>query len=213
MNRSTVNTVVTLAVVGAVSILYAKALFPKFFEKTPEPTARVLVPAPTKDEGEAALAKMRIVEDKVDGLTRYRAKSTPTNMRGRTGIYLTFIKFPPSFGSPAVGAAMHVVYSDSDWIFFESLVSNCDGAKFEFELKPEHHVGASGQIEEWASVAISKRVYFEFLYDCAIAKDSTIRLNGKFFYDHKMSPKEKQAILDTLTAFLAMGGSFDLPYE
>lgn len=212
MERRTVNTVVTLAVIAVASLLYARPFFPSFFEKSHKPTSRILLPAPSAGESEAALAKMRSELDKVEGFTHYRAKTTPTNMRQKTGIYVSFVKSSTSVATAAVEAAMHVVYAGNDWIFFKSLVSNCDGAKFEFEFNPKRHV-AGGRVEEWASIAISERAYFEFLYDCAMAKDSTIRLKGKFIYDHKMSPKEKQAILDTLAAFQALGGSFELPYE
>lgn len=211
MKRSTVNTLVTLAVLSVAVGIFVMPFFQHEAEEPPESAARVLLPAPTKEVGAAAVARMRIDEDKIERFKRYRAKTTPTHIRERTGIYLSFFEFP---NRPAnVSAAMHVVFAGDDWIFFESLVSNCDGARFEFEFSPEHHIGARGRVEEWATVVISKRIYFEFLYDCAMAKDATIRLKGKFVYDHTMSPKEKQAIIDTLVAFQAKGGSLDLPYE
>jgi len=196
--------------------------------------ARPKLPKPTKGEGEAALAKMRVEEDKVTGVTRYAAKAAPEDPRRKTGIYLSFAV---TADKDTTGARMLVAYSGNDWIFFNSLVSNCDGVKHKFNFAPDPsatdlanptiadldhlndlisitrdtHVGGNGKVYEWASVLILKRKYFEFLHTCAKAKEATIRLNGKFTHDHKMSPKEKQAILDTFAAFQAKGGSFELP--
>jgi hypothetical protein len=211
-----------------------KAMMAEMERSNAERAARPKLPKPTKEEGAAALAKMRVQEDKVEGFKRYIAKATPEDPRRETGIYLSFAI---TADKGTVGAGMLVAYAGDDWIFFNALVGNCDGVKHKFDFAPDPsatdlanptiadldhltdlatitrdtHVGSNGKVYEWADVRIAKRKYFEFLHACAKAKESTIRLQGKFTHDHKMSPKEKRAILDTFAAFQAKGGSFNLP--
>jgi hypothetical protein len=162
-------------------------------------------PKPKLSEKEvaAALSKMKKEIDEVEGITWYRAKTAPDTLSSNS---LHFY-FGQKGGS--VWARFKLQYTGDDWLFFNDLVANCDGTKFNFTFKPETEVGYAGRVHEWVDVPMTIE-YLGFLRAVADAKVATIRLSGKNFYrDRKIGPAEKKAITDAINAFQALGGNTD----
>lgn len=171
--------------------------------------AKPAKPGMSDKEKAATLAKMRKKHDKMEDVTWYYAKSSPSTLSSN----VVMVYLGEKGGS--VWPRFRVQYTGDDWLFFHRLLANCDGTRFDFtfEPKPETEVGYGGRVHEWVDVQLTK-LHLGFVRFCAKSKDMTVRLEGKKFYrDRTVKAREKQAIMDALAAFEAKGGDLDgLPW-
>lgn len=162
------------------------------------PAAKVFSAA----ERAAALGKMRVEKDKVEGTTWYYDKTTSKYLDANSFyIYLSQATTPPP------GVRLHIQYSASDWIFFQTILVKADDQTFKFLAPdPQRHVN-EGSVSEWVDVPVDTG-HVPMLLAVADAKNVTVRLTGpQFQKDRQLSPNEKRAFRNVLNAYHALGGT------
>lgn len=146
----------------------------------------------------SALAKMRKSEDKIENITWYHDKTSPT-YNNSNNIYLYI---GHQIGSTWLRARFQ--YTSDDWLFIESITVVADGRKFErtglFERDND------SRIWEWLDSSVSHDD-LEMMKAIASSKDATVRYIGRQYRnDRTITAKEKAAIKNVLVAYAALGG-------
>lgn len=168
----------------------------------PPPPTTTLPPV-SKKQFKAALAKTRIKKDDVEGISWYRAKSSP-NYVNQNGFFLYIGK--KDGGDPYFRFVIQ--YYGDEWLFIDSYVINVDGVKY--EINPDY-----GDIErdndtnvwEWYDANPSDSD-LAMLQAISKSKRTVVRMSGDQYYkDVVVNSTQKQALRTMFTVYLGLGGS------
>lgn len=148
------------------------------------------------------MAKMNKKQDKMRGITIWRAPAMPgfVNSKSWVGAYI----IETENGAPYLRIAIY--YVASDWLFVKKYLFNIDGKKYDIS-PPEYGDGSiktdsgEGGIWEWWDV-LAEGEPLAILNAISVAKEATLRYEGKDYYkDHNIGQAERDAIKNTLKAF------------
>lgn len=153
----------------------------------------------------AAVAKMRTEIDDIKGITWYYDASLPkTYLASNVQVY--FGKEDGAASKPWL--RFKVFYYGDDWLFIEKYIFNIDGANYNFvpaEVERDNYT----TVWEWSDTPMNSYTY-SIVRGIADSKVSKVRFEGdKYYKDHEISMKEKNAIANVLKAYESLGGSFD----
>jgi hypothetical protein len=165
-------------------------------DATPAPTQ----PAVTDAEFKAALAKMKVIEDKVKGNKWYEDK-TSYNYYWRNEFYV----YTSAGSNPTL--FFNIRYFDEDWLFIESYFFNVDGETFSFT--PEYgeiQRDSDTNVTEWYNEVASQE-NIELVQKIMNSKKTVMRLEGsKYYKDVTITQAQKSAIKNVLTVYQGLGG-------
>lgn len=148
----------------------------------------------------APVRKLRTKEDKVDGVTWYQHPNQPKYINSRSTAYLYIGKK----GSGQIWLRMQVQYTASDWLFVESVDAWHDGVK-ETLISGSFERDNNTEIWEWRDV-VPNANQIRILEDLANSNEAILRFNGaQYRRDVTLSKGDKQAILDVIAAYNALG--------
>jgi hypothetical protein len=111
-------------------------------------------------------------------------------------------------GGMAQRLMLRIQYVDDDWIFFNKVTVKA-GLKI-FDLTGDrdnsHRDNSGGKVWEWCNLPVKENEY-KFLESIRNEPVVTIRYVGRtYFEDRELSDDERQRLIDTWTAYRAMGG-------
>ena len=146
--------------------------------------------------GEAALARLDIEYDRVEGYTWYYPRSMPDYADIRTYV-------APYIGQQGNDTWLRLVfdYTGRDWIFFTNLIINVDGdvTRKSFNRSDIHR---DNNTRVWEYLDYEPSVSDVRLLAAIAASDETIvRFDGTYQYDHTVTAAEKAGITDILTVY------------
>jgi hypothetical protein len=145
-----------------------------------------------------ALQKMRKREDKIEGITWYKDRSTPdTNDHNNIHLYI-------GQKGTHVWLRWKMQYASSSWLFIKGFILVADGQRFEHRAQFERDNYTT--IWEWYDTPAGPQE-LQMVDAIKNAKDATVRYVGdKYHDDRKISSQEKQALSNVLAAYQALGG-------
>ena len=166
-------------------------------EATPTPT----VPAVSEAEYQAALAKMKVIEDEVKGYKWYQDKST-YNYYWRDEFYIY------TSAGPDPQLFLNIRYFDEDWLFIDSFFFNVDGETFSFTPSyGEIQRDSDSTVTEWYN-QLATPENIELVQKIMNSTKTIMRLEGSEYYeDVTISSAQKAAIRNVLTVYQGLGGT------
>ena len=167
----------------------------------PTPTPTPTEPAVSEAEYKAALAKMKVIEDKVKGNKWYQDKSSYSYYwRNEFYIYTSADLAPNLF--------LNIRYFGEDWLFIDSFFFNIDGETLSFtpsygEIQRDN----DSSVTEWYNeVATPENI--ELVQKIMNSKKTVMRVEGsKYYKDFTISSAQKAAIKNVLTVYQGLGGT------
>lgn len=150
----------------------------------------------------SALAALAKKEDKIDGITWYRDKSSPQHQNSNAAfLYI---------GKPAVGPSwlrLTIRYEADDWLFIQTATIVVDGVKQGVVGGRWLRDHARGRVWEWSDTAI-KPEQIKMFSAMANAKAVVIRYEGsKYTVDRAVKAQELAAMRQVLKAYAELGGA------
>ena len=141
-------------------------------------------------------------KDDVREIEFFQDKSSPSNL-DRTAFYLYLAGSGSSYLS-----RLKIQYTASDWLFVKSYRLNIDGTQY--VLTPdgvETDIGYGGTIYEWSDELLNDNSY-DIIKAIISSKSAVIRFEGQKFYDdHTITQKEKDALRHVLEYHRAVTGN------
>lgn len=158
--------------------------------------------AAIKAEGENALKNMRTTYDKIQKVTWYEHKNQPKYVDSCCYIYPYFGRMDNGSTWLRVKLNYTDAKTDAGWIFFHTVTFSVDGentTKY-FSLG---EITRDNDTEVWEIADFEPSLSeMDLLRDIASSNETIIRFEGdKYYYDHTVTDKEKNAITDVLTAY------------
>jgi len=156
--------------------------------------------AKEKQARQAAISRLRVKEDRVEGITWYQHPNKPKYLNSRSTVYL-YIGRKGKLGSPTL--RMKTVYAASDWLFVNNVIAWHDGVKETFVsgyFERDNH----SRVWEWRD-DIPSEYQIRILQSLASAKEAILRFEGdQYRKDVKLSEGDKRAIREVLLAYEVM---------
>ncbi|WP_152599623.1 hypothetical protein [Hoeflea sp. BAL378] len=148
------------------------------------------------------ISRLRVKEDKVEGVTWFKHPNEPKYLNSRSTVYL-YIGRKGKSGTPWL--RMKIQYTSTDWLFVENVKAWYDGAK-ETLFVGRFERDNNTTIWEWVDIS-PKSDQIELLRSIAKSKESILRFEGNQYHrDVKLSAGDKAAIRDVLEAYEIMKG-------
>lgn len=150
----------------------------------------------------AALSAMYKKTDSFEGVDWYYDRATYSSYAGNK--FFLYIGKQKS-GQPWL--RLHMMYSGSDWIFWEKLTVSVDGEKFEFnpgyyEVERDNDT----RVWEWYDV-LADSGDISMVEKIITSKNTTLRFEGETYRsDMVLSSAQKRAFKNVLAAHKALGG-------
>lgn len=153
-----------------------------------------------KQARQAAVARLRRSEDKVEGITWYHHPNEPKHVNSRSTAYL-YVGQRGKTGRPWL--RLKVQYTASSWLFVENVIAWHDGIK-EPLISGRFERDNNSTIWEWQDVSPTG-YQLEVLRSLASAKEAILRFEGlQYRKDVTLSARDKKAIREVLLAYEIM---------
>lgn len=164
----------------------------------------------SKEKGETLLKNMKLDADEVRGMYFYYPTQFPTYIDTRCYVL-------PYIGrdSSRVWLRLQCDYTGDDWVFFDRLTFAVDDERYYktfsyFDITRDNDYGI---VWEYADSAVSQSD-IDMLWAIADSEKTIVRFEGDDYqYDHTVSAGDKQAIREVLTAFEALGYTYQQQYS
>ncbi len=178
------------------------AYYPASPENTDAAAKKAAAIATIEKEGQAALKNMKTTYDKVQKLTWYEHKNQPKYIDTNCYLY-------PYIGRKDDGTTwlrVKLNYTDAKtnagWIFFHTVIFSVDGENTTRRFNRSDII-RDNDTEVWETADFEPNATeILLLRSIANSEETIIRFQGdEYHYDHVVTKKEKQAILDMLTAY------------
>lgn len=155
-----------------------------------------------EEQGLAALAQLRTEYDKVQKLTWYESKSQPEYTDICCYIYPYIGRMDDGHTWLRVKLNYTDAKTDRSWIFFEKVIFSVDGTNTTKTFNRSELV-RDNDTEVWETADFEPdAAEIKLLRDIANSAETIIRFQGDEYHeDHIVTPEEKAAIVDILTAF------------
>ena len=158
--------------------------------------------AAIKAAGEAALQKMNTTYDKVQKLTWYQHQNEPQYTDITCYIYPYIGRMDDGYTWLRVALNYTDAQTDAGWIFFDHVIFGVDGENTTKTFSRDEIV-RDNDTEVWETADFEPNASeIQLLKDIANSTETIIRFEGDEYYeDHVVNDKEKEAIVDVLTAY------------
>lgn len=169
-------------------------------------TTKTSAPSAGVKQSESALKGLAKEYDKMEGITGYRAASTP-KYRNANAFYLYFGKTDSgSFTQPR----LVVQYYADDWLFVRRAWARADGSTVDIPQVTGRmgweRDNSGGMIWEWSDAALSASD-IAAVRTIADGKDVTIRFEGRQYRtDKKLTAQQLRAMREVISAYEAATG-------
>lgn len=145
-----------------------------------------------------AVAKMRTVTDKVQGITWYYPNSFPMYINSRSNVL-------PYIGKDnySTWLRLRINYAGSRWVFFESVIFAVDGDNYykTYDYFDVSRDNAGSMVGEYVDFNPTEED-IAMLKTIADSDETIVRFQGQDYYsDLTVSSTDKQAIKDVLAAY------------
>lgn len=149
--------------------------------------------------GKAAVAKLRVTNDKVQGITWYECSAQPKYTNTRSFV-LPYIGAKSSY---ATTLRLKINYTGDDWVFFKKLLIWVDGKTYTktFNYFDIEHDNDYGDVWEVADI-IATDADISMLRAIAASKETIVRFVGDNYYsEYTMKSSDKTGITTVLDAY------------
>jgi len=172
---------------------------------TKKPITTSTVPPASTKRYKVALSNTRITKDPVEGITWYRARTSPTYVN-RNGFFLYIGRET----GKAVTLRFKIQYFGSDWLFINSYIINVDGTKYEIQVDSgDLNRDNDSDVWEWYDVIPSSE-NIAMLKAISTSKHTVVRMVGdQYKKDVVISTTQKQALSTMFTVYTGLGGALD----
>lgn len=167
---------------------------------TPTPTGSTTVAAqsPQRNPG-AAVAALAKTTDKIEKVTWYKDKSSPSTINANH----VHAYIGEKDNTPWLRLAIN--FSSDEWLFIQKAIFVIDGEKAA-EITGSWERNNDSTVYEWIDMQVGP-TELALLKNIANAKKVTLRLEGRQFRkDRDLRPNEIKAITRVLAAFKELGG-------
>lgn len=171
----------------------------------PSTAPATTVPLFSKKQYKLALSRTNIKNDAVEGISWYRAKSSPAYVN-RNGFFLYIGK---ENGKDAY-LRFRIQYFGSDWLFINSYIINVDGIKYEIQADSgDFNRDNDSDVWEWYDVTPTSE-NIAMLRAISKSKNTIVRMVGDQYHkDVVITLTQKQALKTMFTVFMSLGGTLE----
>ena len=149
----------------------------------------------------SALAALAKSEDKIEGITWYTSRSSPTSQNANAVLIYMGVKA----GAPWLRLKMQ--YAADDWLFIQTATVVVDGVKRGLIAGKWLRDHSGGKIWEWSDTSVEPN-QVAMIAAMSTAKSVTIRYDGaKYKADRTLKPQELAAMRQVLKAYAELGGA------